>query len=169
MAEKDEKNLEEEKETKKKKSPVMIIILAVLFIFLFGGGFFVWQGGFLDKSSLDKSSEDEKEPEENVQQDIGPMYPLDTFIVNLIDPQGKKYLKSKIELELESEEVLIEIDKRLPQFRDTILTLLSNKSYDDISGLEGKFQLRLEIMAMLNQHLKTGEIMNIYFTEFIVQ
>ena len=30
-------------------------------------------------------------------------------------------------------------------------------------------QLRVEIMALLNQYLKTGKVTNIYFTEFIVQ
>jgi len=101
--------------------------------------------------------------------DIGPIYSLDTFIVNLVDPQGKKYLKVKMELELSSEELRMEVEKRLPQFKDTIITLLSSKTYEDVSSLEGKLQLRAELMAMLNQYLTSGSIVNIYFTEFIVQ
>jgi flagellar basal body-associated protein FliL len=36
-------------------------------------------------------------------------------------------------------------------------------------SLEGKYQLREELIAMLNQHLKSGKVENIYFTDFIVQ
>jgi flagellar FliL protein len=94
---------------------------------------------------------------------------MKTYIVNLIDPRGKRYLKTKIELELNNETLKEEIDKRLPQLRDSVLTTLSSKSYEDISTLEGKYQLRAEIVALLNQYLKSGQITNLYFTEFIVQ
>jgi flagellar FliL protein len=47
--------------------------------------------------------------------------------------------------------------------------MLSSKTFQDISTFEGKLQLRAELLAMLNQHLSTGMIINIYFTEFIVQ
>jgi flagellar FliL protein len=47
--------------------------------------------------------------------------------------------------------------------------MLSSKTYDDIKTLEGKFQLREEIISILNQHLNSGKIKNVYFTDFIVQ
>ncbi|RLB21216.1 MAG: flagellar basal body protein FliL, partial [Deltaproteobacteria bacterium] len=62
-----------------------------------------------------------------------------------------------------------EMDKRLPQLRDAILTLLSSKTFKDIGDLSGKYQLRAEILATLNRYLKTGKVNNVYFTEFIVQ
>lgn len=99
----------------------------------------------------------------------GPIYTLNPFIVNLAEERGTKYLKTKLGLELDNTMVSKEIEQRLPQFRDTILTILSSKSFDDIRQLEGKYQLRIEIMAMLNRLLKTGEIINIYFMEFVVQ
>ncbi|MBW1763967.1 MAG: flagellar basal body-associated FliL family protein, partial [Deltaproteobacteria bacterium] len=101
--------------------------------------------------------------------EIGPIYSMDTFIVNLVGTRSKSYLKAKLELELSNEKVKDEINKRLPQFRDTILTLLSTKSDGDIRTLEGKFQVRTEIMMQLNQYLTSGNIRNVYFTDFIVQ
>ena len=124
------------------------------------------------KSGLISGGEETAEAtttQKGVTTDIGPIYPLETFIVNLADPRGKKYLKTKLELELDMPIVVQEIDQRLPQFRDTILTILSSKSFEEIQQLEGKYQLRAEIMTMLNQYLTSGEITNIYFTEFIVQ
>ena len=91
------------------------------------------------------------------------------FLVNLNEPQGKRYLKAKVSLELDKENVQVELEKRLPQIRDAVLTMLSSKAYNDISDLTGKYQLRAELISMINSYLKTGKIANVYFTEFIVQ
>ena len=129
----------------------------------------MWKSGLMGKIAGKSPEAVAAKEEDSGKPDIGPIYNLETFIVNLADPRGKKYLKVRIDLELDHEEVKDEIDKRLPQFRDTVLTLLSSKYYEDINVLEGKLQLRAEIISMLNQYLRTGTITNLYFTEFIVQ
>ena len=174
MAEKEENSLEEEtdetgeEEVIKSRIPVKMIVLVLLFLALSGGGFFLWKGGGL--ANLKKQVEPkEKQGAAEGKPDIGPIYSLNDFIVNLVDPHGKKYLKVKMDLELDSDLLRGEIDRRLPQFKDTILTLLSSKRFEDINTLEGKLQLRAEIISMLNQFLKSGMISNLYFVEFIVQ
>ena len=121
---------------------------------------------FLGKGEKEAAAQSK---EETNKPDIGPIYPLEPFIVNLMDPGGKRYLKVTLELELSNEKMKPEMDKRLPQLRDTILTLLSSKSFKDICDLSGKYQLRAEILANLNRYLKTGKVKSVYFTEFIVQ
>lgn len=178
MAVKKEKGLEEEipeEETeegtpKKKKRPVKLIIAVAAVFLLIGGGVFAWKGGLLTKfTSKGKEAVTAKNSPDSGKLDIGPIFSMDTFIVNLVDPHGKRYLKLKLVLELSNEPLRMEVEKRMPQFKDTILTLLSSKTYDDVSTLEGKLQLRAELTSMLNQYLKTGAIKSIYFTEFIVQ
>jgi len=106
---------------------------------------------------------------------MGPLYRLDTLIVNLADQGGKRYLRTTMELELkpnekvDNSEVVEEIEKRLPQLRDTILMVLPSKLYADISTTPGKISLRDELVAKLNPLLKKGKILKIYFTEFVVQ
>jgi len=146
--------------------PIKLILVVFVVLILAGGGVLVLKSGLI--SGGEETAEATTNQKE-VTTDIGPIYPLETFIVNLADPRGKKYLKTKLELELDMPIVVQEIDQRLPQFRDTILTILSSKSFEEIQQLEGKYQLRAEIMTMLNQYLTSGEITNIYFTEFIVQ
>jgi len=170
MAEEEEKNPEEEsQEIPKKGLPVKKIIIAVMLLFILGGGFLAWHSGVF-AGLLGKKAKPGTTTEGGAGQkgNIGPVYAMDTFIVNLIG-QGKSYLKAKVELELDGEPALEEIGRRLPQLRDAILLILSSKSFMDINTLEGKYQLRAEIMAILNQHLKTGRITNIYFTDFIIQ
>jgi len=157
-----------EGEKKKGGFPKKLIIIAAAVAVLAGGGFYVWNSGLIKSVSKEKKKAHAASTEQK-KVDIGPIRPMDTFIVNLADPLGKRYLKVKMDLELTDDKILPEIEKRLPQLKDTILTTLSSKNYDDISSLDGKMQLRVELMAMLNQYLKTGRITNIYFTEFIVQ
>jgi flagellar FliL protein len=174
MAEENEKSLEEEieetegEEDKKSKIPMKMIVLVLLFLVLSGGGFFLWKGGVL-ANFTQKSEPDKKVAAAGDKQDIGPIFPLETFIVNLVDLHGKRYLKVKVDLELDAEKLKEEIERRLPQVKDAILTLLSSKGFEDINSFEGKVQLRAEVISILNQFLKTGMITNLYFTEFIVQ
>jgi len=177
MAEKTKKKEVEQEEQEgqdeaqpKKGLPVNLIIICILALCLAGGGLFVWKAGILSKfSGKDKAKTEETEATEGSSGEIGSIYELDTFIVNLSGDSGNHYLKVKISLEMNEEKLNLEIEKRLPQFRDSILTLLSSKTMEDVKSLEGKAQIRAEILTMLNQYLKTGKITNIYFGDFIVQ
>lgn len=162
----EQEELEGQEELKKKSLPIKMIIIPVMALFLVGGVIFLFKSGLLFKSTDNSAISIE---EQDSKPEIGPIYSMDSFIVNLIGDQGKSYLKARLEMELSNPKLREEIDKRLPQFRDIILTQLSSKSRNDIKTLEGKFQLREEIISMLNQYLSTGKILNIYFTDFIIQ
>jgi flagellar protein FliL len=177
MAEKEKKSEEQAegqdgKDVQPKKGlPIKLIIICVVALCIAGGGLYVWKGGLLSKSSDKKeAAEGSKTAEgEAAVTDVGAMYELETFIVNLTGGAGNNYLKVKISLELDSELLKAEVEKRLPQFRDSILTLLSGKTFDEVKTVEGKAQIRAEILTILNQFLKTGKITNVYFGDFIVQ
>lgn len=171
MAEDEEKQSAEKDEVKKRKLPVKIIVMAVVGVLIFGGAAFALKEGLLQRvlGSGQQEPAASRGQKKQTKQNMGPIYSLDAFLVNLMEPMGKRYLKAKIELELDSEKLKPEMDMRLPQVRDAILTMLSSKSYEDINDLSGKFQLRADIISILNGYLKTGKIENVYFTEFIVQ
>ncbi len=100
---------------------------------------------------------------------IGPVMELDTFIVNLADPGGKRFLRVTMDLEMSDAQLKEELESRMPQVRDAILMILPAKRFDDISTAAGKAALRDELMASLNGFLGTGQISNIYFKEFVIQ
>ena len=62
-----------------------------------------------------------------------------------------------------------EITANLPKIKDSILILLSSKTFKDIYTVEGKFKLRDEITTRINRFLVTGQVRSIYFTEFVIQ
>ena len=100
---------------------------------------------------------------------MGTIYALDTFVVNIGDGDRDRYLKLKAELELSKPAVAEEIDQRMPQIRDLVISLLGNKSFDDIRTMEGKDLLREEFLQRINALLVTGKARKVFFTEFVVQ
>jgi flagellar FliL protein len=53
--------------------------------------------------------------------------------------------------------------------RDRLIFLLSSKTFEDLSTLEGKYQLQAEIAKKLNDALGVAVVEKAYFTEFVVQ
>jgi flagellar FliL protein len=148
---------------------VVIIIITVILLFMgvVGAGFFIlWNKISQISQTPPNTGEIPIEEEENV---IGPLYTLDTMIVNLADHGGKRYLRVTMALELSDAEAQATIESRLPQIRDAILMILPTKNYDDISTTEGKIALRTEVMEKINGLMTKGQVNNIYFTEFVVQ
>lgn len=97
------------------------------------------------------------------------IYPLEPFIVNIYDGQELRYLKVKIEMEMVGTGVKPEIDARVAPIRDSILVLLSSKTLQDVQDVQGKNQLKEEIMGAINRTLPPGKVGKVYFTDFVVQ
>ena len=152
-----------------KKNMIILIIAGFLVLIIMGAAFFIlWNkvSSIGAQPEEDKIEETAEEPEVNK---LGPLLRLDTFIVNLADQDGKRYLRTTLELELKGDKLVEEVNKWISKIRDTILTILPTRKFEDISSVEGKKVLRDEIIAKLNDFLGEGTIVNIYYTEFIVQ
>ena len=165
MADTDKKEQVAGEEAPPKKGGLVkwIIIGVAILLVLGGGGFVSW------KTFLNPSPKEVKEESAPVNVELGPTFPLETFIVNLAGAAGERYLKVRMELELKESSLATQLEKRTPQIRDTILLLLSSKTFDDIATFRGKTKLRNEITARLNAVLPPASIKKIYFTEFVVQ
>lgn len=100
---------------------------------------------------------------------IGPMVEIEEFIVNLLDMDTTRYLKANITLEVDSEITVEEIQARMSQVRDAILLLAGNKNFSELRDLQGKMQLRAELLGHINTLLEKGQVNKIYFTNFVIQ
>lgn len=100
---------------------------------------------------------------------VANMFPLEPFIVNIYDGQELRYLKVKVEIEMASPAVKADLDARLAPIRDAILVLLSAKTLQDIQDVQGKNQLKDDILASVNKIIPPGKIAKVYFTDFVVQ
>jgi flagellar FliL protein len=100
---------------------------------------------------------------------LGPLFSLDTFIVNLADSERNRYLRITMDLELLAAADADKLNERLPQIRDRILMILPSKRFEEIASVEGKTALRDEIIEKLNSLFPSAAVNNIFFTEFVVQ
>ncbi len=162
MADK-EKEEKEEKEPKKGISSVLKWIIVLFVVVIIGvAGFAGWKYYETNLSGSKKAGEEQIVPKPG-------LWPMDSQIVNLMDNNGERYLKAKIQIEVSSQDSLLELDLLKPKILDSILGLLSSKNYSDIAGFEGKQRLKDEIAVRLNGYLTKGQVRRVYFTEFLVQ
>ena len=160
---------------------VLLILMGLLLVLVLGMG----GGMFVIWTKLSAVSQKVVVPETGAEaisdkakrEDIGAVVSIDTFIVNLADPGGNRYLRITMDLELAGKPADKsagktagdELAKRMPQIRDAVLMILSTKRYADISTTEGKTGLREEILNSANGLLASSQISRIYFKEFVIQ
>ncbi|ELU1072332.1 flagellar basal body-associated protein FliL [Campylobacter jejuni] len=177
-----DEELENEETKKKKGGSLVIIIVILLFVLLLSiMGVIAW----LISSSSSDESEVKEAPKEEAKADkpkvsaptqrgsdfanIGPMYPLDPFTLNLLSDSGSRYVKCTIELEQNSELLIKpELDKKVPVIRDIIIRTLTAKTFEEVSTQKGKERLKDELVGKINEILTDGFIKNVYFTDFVV-
>lgn len=166
-----EEQLEASKSEKKKSSKLKWIILAVLLIALGCGVYFAWpivQDKLLGGSSSPAQTEQTQNGEENVSGETE-LVTLPTFVVNLADPLGRRYLKLTLTVEVASAECAKKLSKSEAKVRDTIILLLSSKTFNELSSMDAKIQLKDEIVKRLNQIMGGASVLRVYFTEMVVQ
>lgn len=90
-------------------------------------------------------------------------------IVNLLDDQEPRYLKAAITLEANGPAGVADINAHKAQIKDAIILLLSNKTMPELRDMQGKLQLRADLLEKVNGIIRKGKVKTIYFTDFIVQ
>ena len=173
----EEEDILDELEGAEAKKPIgMIIGIIVGLLVLGGGGYYAYINFFQEKPVEEKPAEGEEGKEEGKEEapaeedlNLGVMFPMDPFIVNLAGSEGKRFLKVTIFLELSTPEVQVEIKGQIQKVTDSILVLLSSKAFEDVYSVQGKFKLKDEITTRVNRFLVVGHIKDAYFTEFIIQ
>lgn len=146
----------------------LIIIIAVVVLLLIGAGV----GAFLFLSGGDEEEISPEEQQAQLEQQanqVGPMVDIDSFIINIIDDQESRYLKAAMTLEMNTPEGAAEVTERMPQVKDAVLLLIGNKTFSELQDLQGKIQLRAELLNRINGLLSIGKVKRIYFTDFVVQ
>lgn len=152
---------------------LIIIIVAVVLVLVLGG-----VGAFLALSHKKPAEgeegaegaaaeEEEGGKEEGLAELPGAVLPLEVFIVNL-QVKGS-FLKSNIQLEFADPEPPLGIDNDVPKIRDKIIRIVSSKSAQELLSPDGKEQLRNEIKEGVNEVLGSEDVVQVYFTEFIIQ
>lgn len=161
-----------------KKTKLLMILLIVAMVLALGSAGFA----FISVKSLKEQVTSAKEVVQKVDSggedavkptganaEVGVIHPLGNFVVNLLDPGNLRYVNCRIELEVADSTMVRQINSREAQFKDAVISLLGNKTYEDVMGLEGKTRVREELMVRFNRLVTEGQIARVYLTEFVVQ
>jgi flagellar FliL protein len=171
MAEAEEKK-DEGGAPKKGKSKLVIALVAVVALGGLGGGAYVMLGSGGGAEAAKHESADAGHGEGAAAEAVGAadaIVALDTFVVNMADENAQRYLKVTMKVEFFGEKVPVRFSQRRPQIRDLLLSLLGSKTVADVRTIEGKQQLRDEVIARISRVLEDDSVKAVYFAEFIVQ
>lgn len=102
--------------------------------------------------------------------EMGVLVGLQEMIVTLrSDSRKPRYLRININLEVQNQVAAEIVTQRLPQLRDTVIMVLSDKAPEDLAHPEGKKGLRDEIFRRIDDQMPPGILMNVYFSDLVVQ
>lgn len=132
---------------KKSKKKLIIIVVALLVV---AGAAYM----FVLKPKSGAAEEPAPEP--------GVVLPLEAIQVNL---EGGHYLRIGIALQ-QTLEVHEDLDGS--KALDATIELFSGKSIEELSDLKERAKMKKELLKEL-EHLYHGEVMDVYFTQFVMQ
>lgn len=157
----------------KKKLPLkMLIIAGVGALVVLGGG---GTAAFIflkpkpeaaaekgHEKKKEKKKEEKKEGKEGKEGEKGAavvregpdgvvFYTMPEVVVNMQTADGRPtFLKLKLTLELPDAEAVEELDPNMPRLQDMFQTFLRELRPEDLSGSQGSYQLRMEILRRVN-------------------
>jgi flagellar FliL protein len=100
---------------------------------------------------------------------VGTITPVEDIVVNPSGTSGTRYLCTTVALEAIEPGVAVEIGEREPQIRDLLIEILGKRTVDDLSSLETRENLRGEIKEAINELLASGDVIGVYFSNFVLQ
>ena len=156
----------EQPQGKSKKKLIIILVLAL--VVLVGGG----AGAFL---ILKKPAEDKEEAKHEEPHTPPAFMVLDPFVVNLAAPDQSRYLQIGITYETSNPLIAEEVKTYTPVIRSRILLVLSGKTVEQLTSIEGKQQLMDELVDLARVTIKgdpkdpTRGIRDVHFSSFVIQ
>jgi flagellar FliL protein len=141
-----------------KKGPPVVIIVALTALVAFGAGFVVMKKMF-------------SKPPAPVSTAIviGETVPLDEFLINLADSDSAHYLKTTIGLGLIQGKTADEFKTKVPESRDAIVMVLSNKTLSQVRTTDGKDALKSQLIGAINKAVGDKDVGAVYFEAFATQ
>lgn len=153
-----------------KKSKMKWVVLIILLLLVGGGGAAAWflflQDRFLPQGDGAQTAE---KVEVQPVSPVGVTVPMPQFTTNLADPLGQRFIRMTMEVEVADSKVAEELARQNARLRDTILMLLSSKTYADIATMESKIMLKSEITDRINTIMGPGKVYQVFITDLVIQ
>jgi flagellar FliL protein len=159
--------------THKRSLGKLLLLLIILMLFVAGLAFFLLSHFGISNTSGGKKAGHQQQAtgttsNETHEEELTTVR-MKPFVVNLSGNRGRRLLRVVMQLEVKGTQTQKAIDEHLGQIQDRLIFHLSSKTFEDISNVQGKYQLQAEIIQHLNELLGAPLVTKTYFTEFVVQ
>ena len=159
-------------DTGKGKIKKLWIIIGALMLLIAGGLIFAvpyFKGNKGNSTQAEGEAEAGKQEEAPKREEIKATLALDPFLVNLADKDEVRFVKTTLQFGL-AEEPDEEVSKIVvAAMRDSIITLLTSKTAEEILTPQGKDKLREQIRARMNTLNPELKVVEVYIVDFVVQ
>ena len=96
-------------------------------------------------------------------------YTLPDVVVNMQTADGRStFLKLKLTLELPDQETVDTLEPNLPRLQDMFQTFLRELRPEDLSGSQGSYQLRMEILRRVNLVIAPSKANAVLIEEMLI-
>ncbi|MDV6330551.1 flagellar basal body-associated FliL family protein [Asticcacaulis sp. 201] len=96
-------------------------------------------------------------------------FAMPTTVANIQSPDGRaSYLKLKMTFECPDQDTVDALNENMPRINDVLQGFIRELRPDDLSGSEGNYQLRLEILRRINLVLAPHKVNAVLITEMLV-
>ncbi len=99
----------------------------------------------------------------------GAILMMEDVVVNLVDENGTHFLKVATGLEFADSKLEVEITERMPELRGLVIDHFSSRTVSEVVRRDGREQVKQELLEDFNSRLTQGQLLNIYFSDFVVQ
>jgi flagellar FliL protein len=172
----------EGEEGAKKKLPLKLIMIgAAAAVLVLGGGgtaAFLLLGhhapsAHAAKAKKAKKDGDKKDDKTGAQVADGPdgvvFYTPPDIVANMDTADGKPtFLKLKLTFELPDHDTADTIDEDMPRLQDMYQTFLRELRPEDLSGSEGNYQLRMELLRRVNLIIAPAKVNTVLIEEMLI-
>ncbi|PWB70296.1 hypothetical protein C3F09_09315 [candidate division GN15 bacterium] len=116
----------------------------------------------------EKSEKPKKETSHSATSD-GIVFAIEDIVVNPAGTAGSRFLSASFGIEVSSAETATRLEEREPLVRDALITILSSKTLAELTDAKQKEIMRLQIKKRLSMLLKTEDVTNVFYTDFVLQ
>jgi len=100
---------------------------------------------------------------------VGFNYTVDNVLVNPREPGARRFLRLGVAFEAESEPTVKELEAREMKIRDMLITMFSSRSLAELTDPVLKEYARKQLLEKVNAELSSGKVMNVYYTDYVIQ
>ncbi len=168
---------ESNEETGKKKKPLLLIIIAANVLVVGGAAaYFVSKdsGEAKAATAVEGGAEGDGHGAEGDGGSVpasgaGPIVPFDAMVVNLNEPEGARYLKIQIAVQLTNAKMTSVVEESKPIITDHFIRELSDLNFRQTMGNKNKLAIKRRLLKRLNEAVGTDAAVDVHLITFIVQ